>query len=208
MYRCFVCKSTFVTIQQLLRHLKRTHAFYPGRKFLLVCDQNGCRHRFCTFSGFRKHLHSKHSVESLDQIDNEPVTPTPSVVLSDEQTMSVESAISEQPVNSQSFNETRQHTQEMCASLIAKLQSCGVATNVIKNVVENMEELVEELHSNVKDDIVKLLPNDEDIRTKFDDYFLSLENPFSNLNRDKMEKTFQREMGSCRTCGGRFKREV
>lgn len=29
----------------------------------------------------------------------------------------------------------------MCASLIAKLQSSGVATNVVKTVVANMEEL-------------------------------------------------------------------
>ena len=60
----------------------------------------------------------------------------------------------------------------MCAFPIAKLQSCGAATNVIKTIVENMEELVEELHSNVKDNIVKLLSNDEDIRTKFDDYLV------------------------------------
>jgi len=79
----------------------------------------------------------------------------------------------------------------MCASLIANLQSCGVATNVITTVVENMEELVEELHSNVKDDVVKLLPNDEGIRTKFDDYFDNLENPFSKLNTEaKRKKTF------------------
>lgn len=184
MYKCFVCQSTFVTIQQLLRHLKLKHAFFPGKKFYLVCDQNECRHRFCTFSGFRKHLHSKHSPESLVQINNESVTPsvTPSVGVSDQQTMSA--LISEQRVNSQRCNDTRQHTQEMCASLIVKLQSSGVATNVIKTVVENMEELVEELHSNVKDDVVKLLPNVEDIRTKFDDYFESLENPFSKLNTE------------------------
>lgn len=86
---------------------------------------------FALFSGFRKHLHSKHSPESpLAQIDNESVTlsVTPSVGISDQQTIST--LISEQPVNSQSCNENRQHTQEMCASLIAKLQSCGVATNV------------------------------------------------------------------------------
>lgn len=57
-----------------------------------------------------------------------------------------------------------------------------------ETVVENMEELVEELHSNVKDD-VKLLPNVEDLRTKFDDYFESLENPFSKLNTETKWKT-------------------
>lgn len=157
MFRCFICKSTFVTVQQLARHLKLSHAFYPGKKFQLLCDQNGCHQRFCTFSGFRKHLYSKHSAESLDQIDNKPITP--SVDVSDQQTVST--LIPEQPENYQSCNENKQHTQEMYASLIAKLQGWGVATNVIKTVVENMEELVEELHSNVKEDVVKLLPNDE-----------------------------------------------
>lgn len=84
----------------------------------------------------------------------------------------------------------------MYASLIAKLQGCGVATNVIKTVVENMEELVEELHSNVKEDVVKLLPNDEDLRTKFDNYFDSLENPFSKLNTvTKWKKHFSEKWG-------------
>ena len=73
----------------------------------------------------------------------------------------------------------------MCASLIAKLQSSGVATNVVKTVVANMEELVEELHSTVKEDVIKLLP-DEGMRAKFDEYFDSLENPFSKLNTDKI----------------------
>lgn len=193
-FRCFACKSTFVTIQQLIRHLKLSHALFPGKKFQLVCDQNGCRHRFCTFSGFRKHLHCKHNAENLDQTDNDNEPATSSVDIPDEQTVSA--LISEQPANSQSCNETRQHTQEMCASLIAKLQSSGVATNVIKTVVENMEELVEELHSNVKEDVVKLLPNVEDMRTKFDDYFDSLENPFSKLNTEtKWNKHFKEKWG-------------
>ncbi len=104
--------------------------------------------------------------------------------------------IPEQPENSQSCNETRQHPQEMCASLIAKLLSCGVATNVIKTVAENMEELVEELHSNVKDDVVKFIPNDEDMRTKSDDYFDSLENPLGKLNTEtKWKKRFSQKWG-------------
>lgn len=74
MFRCFACKSTFATIKQLIRHLKLSHSLFPGKKFQLLRDQNGCRHRFCTFSGFRKHLHSKHYAENLDQNDNEPAT--------------------------------------------------------------------------------------------------------------------------------------
>lgn len=158
-----------------------------------MCDQNGCRQRFSTFSGFRKHLHSKHSIGSLDQADIGPVTHL--VDVSDQQMAST--LIPHHPENSQRCNETGQHTQEMCASLIAKLQGCGVATNVMKTVVENMEELVDELHSNVKEDVVKLLPNDEDMRRKFDDYFDSLENPFSKLNTEtKWKKYFSEKWGT------------
>lgn len=45
---------------------------------------------------------------------------------------------------------------------------------VIPSVDENMEELVHELHSNVKDDVVNLLPDDGNIRAKFGDYFEAL----------------------------------
>lgn len=63
--------------------------------------------------------------QNLDQIDHEHVTP--SMDVSDQQT--VPSEIPEQPENSQSCNETRQHTHEMCAPLIAKIQGSGMATN-------------------------------------------------------------------------------
>ncbi|XP_059362352.1 uncharacterized protein LOC132101422 isoform X1 [Carassius carassius] len=194
MFRCFVCKSSFVTVQMLIRHLKVFHAFYPGKKFQLMCYQAGCHQRFWTFSGFRKHLHIKHRAKNLDQFENEPIIVENEPVIVD--VADDVNLIPEQPENSQSCNETRQHTQEMCASLIANLQSCGVATNVITTVVENMEELVEELHSNVKDDVVKLLSNDEEIRTKFDDYFDNLENPFSKLNTEaKRKKHFSEKWG-------------
>lgn len=59
-----------------------------------------------------------------------------------------------------------------------------------------MEELVQELHSNVKEDLVKLLLNDEDVRTKFNDYFDNLENPFSKLNTEtKWKKHFSEKWG-------------
>ncbi|XP_030252888.1 uncharacterized protein LOC115569102 isoform X1 [Sparus aurata] len=167
--------------------------FFLARSFILCVTRMVAVRDFALFQASnQKHLHSKHSPESLVQIDNESVTP--SVVVCDQKTMSA--LISEQPVNYRSCNETRQHTQEMCASLIANLQSCGVATNVITTVVENVEELVEELHSNVKDNVVKLLPNVEDIRTKVDDYFESLENPFSKLNTEtKWKKHFSEKWG-------------
>ena len=50
----------------------------------------------------------------------------------------------------------------MCASLIGKLLGCGVATTVIKSVVQNVEE-------------------NENFKVQLEDYFKSVENPFSDL---------------------------
>lgn len=53
-----------------------------------------------------------------------------------------------------------------------------------------MDELVS--HSNIRV-LVKLLPNDEDNRTNFDDYFDSLENPFRKLNTETKCKKYLSE---------------
>lgn len=76
------------------------------------------------------------------------------------------------------------NTQEMCASIIAKLGSSGVATTTVKSVVEGLEELVHELHSNVRENVAKLIPVDEDMQADFHNYFEKIENPFTNLNTE------------------------
>ena len=59
-------KYAFSSVKYLVRHLKFSHGFYPGLKFKLLCDQDGCCQRFCTFSGFGKHLHNKHRACFVD----------------------------------------------------------------------------------------------------------------------------------------------
>ncbi|CAM4664611.1 unnamed protein product [Leuciscus chuanchicus] len=41
MFRCFVCKSSFVIVQMLIRHLKVFHAFYPAFRSTLVQTSGG-----------------------------------------------------------------------------------------------------------------------------------------------------------------------
>lgn len=179
MFRCFICKLISDTVTELIRHLKLTHAIFPGRKSQLVCDQDGCCQRFVTFSGFRKHIQSRHKSKSSDMHSLEPPS-SPSLMQSS-------STVSEKP--STSGHERTLRTQEMCASLIAKLQSSGVPTNVVTSVPENMEELVYELHSNIKEDVVNLIETDEH-RKAIEEYFDCLENPFSKFTTETKWKKY------------------
>lgn len=186
-FRCFVCKLIFSTVKELVRHLKFKHAFYPGKKFLLTCDQSGCHQKFLTYSGFRKHLYIKHGNDNPDDNHDEPIPP--SVDFSNQQSVS-SSCPAENPECSTNATSNRQNTQEMCASLIAKLRSSGMPTKVVTSVVENLEELVHELHSNIRDDVANLVPDDENIQAKFENYFESLENPFTHLNTETKWKKY------------------
>lgn len=190
--RCFVCKQTLSSVKELVRHLKFKHAFYPGKKFLLTCDQSGCHQKFQTYSGFRKHLNTKHCVGNLDNDeyddddDEEPVPPT---VTSGRQSVSSSCLIND-PECSTSSTGNRQNTQDMCASLIAKLKSTGVPSTVVSSVVQNLEELVNELHSNIKDDVANLIHNDENTQEKLNQYFETLENPFTRVNTETKWKRY------------------
>lgn len=80
--------------------------------------------------------------------------------------------------------------QGMCASLIGKLLSCGVATNVVKTVVGNLEDLVDEVHTSIADDVLNLLPENEKLKVQMEDYFGNLENPLSDINTETKWNTF------------------
>lgn len=69
---CFVCHSHFVGTNDLVRHMRLIHGLYPGKSLRLKCAQAGCCCVLSTFSGFRKHLNSKHaeSIESDAETDN------------------------------------------------------------------------------------------------------------------------------------------
>ena len=185
---CFVCKFTFNSVRDLVRHLKLAHAFYPGNKFQLICDQNGCSQRFSTFSGFRKHLNKIHRASNVGHCDT-----TSSSFCPDQQIEPSCYAVEVQPESLTSSERTRQSTREMCASLIGKLLSCGVANTVVKSVVDNLEELVDEVHTNIKDDVLNLLPENENVKSKLEDYFEGLDNPFTNVNTETKLKRYYGE---------------
>lgn len=50
----------------LVRHMRLIHGLYPGKSLRLKCAQGGCCGVLSTFSGFRKHLNSKHA-ESIER---------------------------------------------------------------------------------------------------------------------------------------------
>lgn len=86
-------------------------------------------------------------------------------------------------------------TQEMCnASIIARLQSSGVTTSVVTSVVADLEELVYEMHSNIKSDVMNLLPADDFATTsKMEDCFNNLDNPLTHLSSEHKWKKYFKE---------------
>ncbi|KAI7811169.1 hypothetical protein IRJ41_011241 [Triplophysa rosa] len=179
MFCCFVCKLAHSKINDLVRHLKLIHAYYPGKKLNLKCAQNNCKHSFMTYAGFRKHLSSVHRNDYLDQIVTENQTDE-----ANEQIEIVSDLNNDVEIPETSSNDKRRgtETQEMCASIIARLQNSGVATSVVTSVVSDMEELVHEIHSNIKREVINLLPADDFATTsKIEHCFDNLDNRFSKL---------------------------
>ncbi|MCI4384583.1 hypothetical protein PGIGA_G00040440, partial [Pangasianodon gigas] len=122
MLKCFRCQSLHTNSHSLISHLRLTHSFYPSLKFKL-CAQSGCSRHFCTYSGFRKHLNSAHVTESspvLDLPSGEVLTPSVNqsgslfVGESDPQVALVENVTL-----------SRGEMADICASIVAKLQSSG-----------------------------------------------------------------------------------
>nr|XP_021333504.1 uncharacterized protein LOC108179166 isoform X1 [Danio rerio]XP_021333505.1 uncharacterized protein LOC108179166 isoform X2 [Danio rerio] len=186
MFRCFACKAVHLTINDLIRHLKLIHAYYPGKKLNLKCAQNNCKHSFMTYAGFRKHLSSVHRHEFLDQAETENQT-------EDTEPSQLNNHNEQQPETPLGDKRRVIDTQEMCASIVARLQNSGVATSVVTSVISDMEELVHEIHSDIKSKVMNLLPaKDFATPSQVDDCFSSLNNPFTNLNTEhKWKKYFK-----------------
>ncbi len=65
MYRCYVYRTLHHSRAYLIRHLKLSHGLYPGKKFNLLCAQDGCSLEFKSYCGFRRHLKLFHSDTEL-----------------------------------------------------------------------------------------------------------------------------------------------
>ncbi len=59
MYRCYVCRTLHHSRAYLIRHLKLSHGLYPGKKFHLLCAQDGCSLEFKSYCGFRRQTFSQ-----------------------------------------------------------------------------------------------------------------------------------------------------
>lgn len=51
--------------------LKLSHGLYPGKKFHLLCAQDGCALEFKSYCGFRRHLKVFHSDTELPSCSDE-----------------------------------------------------------------------------------------------------------------------------------------
>ncbi len=65
---------------------------------------------------------------------------------------------------------------------------------VVTSVVSDLEELVYEMHSNIKSDVMNLLPADDFATTsKMEDCFNNLDNPFTHLSSEHKWKKYFKE---------------
>ena len=196
MYRCHICSSLHDAPSALIQHLKFFHGLYPGKKFVVTCAQDGCSLQFKSFAGFRKHLNGCHSIVDMGTSDDNIPTPNQSDLggqSSQQDTSDMDLDLINQPSTSGMSKDQAKH---MCASIVAKLQGSGVATNVVLSVVESMEEYVNEVHANLKEQVLNAVPAENPSRNAVEEVFNNTFNPFCDLNTNsKWTKYFSEKWG-------------
>ncbi|KAK0146975.1 hypothetical protein N1851_013688 [Merluccius polli] len=165
---CFVCRTHFVSIIMLIRHLRLSHGLCSGKSLRLKCAQVSCCHVFGTFSGFRKHLTSKHAKDIEHEV--EPGIIVESDVAINASSQHFEVAASSSQVVAASSSEvvpvSNASIQDMCASAIAHLQS------------------------QAKDAALKCLASQDAASKDKVELFEKLENPFTSLNTESKRNVF------------------
>lgn len=179
------------------------HSFYPSSRFRLVCAQDGCRRQFSTYSGFRKHLITAHE-KDMRQVGEEPNLEGHSSQV-DSSNRPETSQIADLGVlqgpdtdcfeNSES-SLSKEHAKDLAASIIAKLQGSGVANSVVSTIVCDLEELITGLHSQIKHDVLSVIPTDNHTRSAVEESLGSFENSFIHFNTEtKRTKYFHEKWG-------------
>lgn len=190
MFLCFICKNSYDTVRALIRHLKLSHAFYPNTRFQLVCDQNGCNQRFSTFSGFRKHLLKKHHNGTQSDTSSLSISTLPPS-LPDQQLESSYTAESHEKSND---DETRPSPTKVCGLIVGDLLCGDLPASKVKSFVNKFERFVDISHTNIKDDVLNLLPPDNEVlKDRMNDYFENLRNPVVNFNTETKWKKYYSE---------------
>lgn len=160
--------------------------FCPGKSLRLKCAQAGCCHVFCTFSGFRKHLNTKHAREIEHEVETDDIVDS-DVVADNAQSQDFEEAAS----SSQVLPVSNVNIRDMCASAIAHLQVAGVGQSTLNSFVSNMEEVVLEVQSQAKDATLKCFSSqDTSTKAKIEQSFEQLENPFTSLNSESKRNSY------------------
>ena len=198
MLACFKCQKQYPSSQQLISHLRVEHGYYPGPK--LFCSQQGCRLQFLTYAGFRKHLNSVHSnIQHISQTStaacssSEPVASSSSQPVASSSSQPVASSSSSVGSVSNDSEPTNDQTNEMCASIVAKLQGSGISNSMVSSIVGDLEELTSQLRSQAKDKVISALPVTDPNISVINESF---ENPFTNLNTEwKRNKYFNLKWG-------------
>ncbi len=102
---------------------------------------------FGTFSGFRKHLITKHTEQSdqnFDTIDNRETAEAEGQ--SSAQTFDQIGTVGEVATTSVLLKSNKS-TLDMCASAVAQLKVAGLSQSAISGFVSSMEEVVFEIHN-------------------------------------------------------------
>ncbi|XP_035994789.1 uncharacterized protein LOC118563679 [Fundulus heteroclitus] len=187
--KCFVCQAELKSSNMLVRHLRLVHGYLPGKNLRLKCAQTGCGCVFGTFSGFRKHLNTKHT-EYIDQ-DGDTVVNLSSVG------EEVIANVDETAPTSELLRYSNRSTLDICASAVAQLKAAGLSQSSVNSFVSSMEEVCFEIHGQAKDAALQSLsPQDIEIKNKIEQSFQKLENPFTSLNSEtKRNKHFKEKWG-------------
>ncbi|XP_059417348.1 uncharacterized protein LOC132152611 isoform X1 [Carassius carassius] len=196
--KCFVCQAELSGSKILLRHLRLVHGFVPGKNLSLKCVEAGCSSVFGTFSGFRKHLHIKHTEQSdqnSDTIDNSETAEAEGQISS--QTFDQIGSVGEVATTSVLLMSNKS-TLDMCASAVAQLKVAGLSQSAISGFVSSMEEIVFEIHSQAKGAALLFLPpHDIATKRKIENSIEHLENPFTFLNSEaKRKRLFTEKWGT------------
>ena len=192
--KCFVCQTELTCTNTLVRHLRVVHGYLDGKYLRLKCAQSGCGRVLGTFSGFRKHLNTKHTDNIDQQVDNDVNLSRADLGEAGEQ---VTANVEETASTSTPLTRSSSSPLDMCATAIAQLKAAGLSQSNVKRFVSSMEEVIFEVHSQAKDVALQCLsPQDTENRNKIEQSFQMLENPFTPLNTEaKLSRHLREKWG-------------
>lgn len=173
MLSCFLCTSSFGTVLLLFRHLKLIHGMYPGKSPRLKCGQTGCCLQFSSYSGFRRHLIKIHVLTDNIQVPHETLSNCDSDECNNSQSTNELPSTSSQCQNAVTVTPMSSDMKDMCASIVAKLLGSGVPNTVVLSTIENLQEFAEDLQSNIQDQMLNLIPENNSCRSAIEEVFKS-----------------------------------